>query len=103
MNVELSEVSDWLRTRSAHNHAEIIKPMPRISQDDNGEWSLDEDVDEASIYEAPFDGSDADAETIEELTGLSFLGEATEEYPEQRNCCISGNPTKRRILLSRTY
>jgi prolyl-tRNA synthetase len=103
VNQELSEIADWLRNRAAAQHSDIIKEIPRISKDENGDWSLDAEIDEASIYEIAFDGSDAEAEAIELLTGLSFLGDATEEYPEEQYCCISGKPTKRRVLLSKSY
>jgi len=103
VNLELTEISDWLRTRAATQHDDIIKTLPKLSQGENGSWSIDAEIDGTSIYEIPFDGSDADAETIEGLTGLSFLGDATEDYPEERPCCISGKKTKRRVLLSKSY
>jgi prolyl-tRNA synthetase len=103
VKLELAEISDWLRTRAATQHDDIIKTLPELSQGENGSWSINSEIDGASIYEIPFDGSDADAETIEGLTGLSFLGDATEEYPEERTCCISGKKTKRRVLLSKSY
>ena len=60
-------------------------------------------VENDMIYEMAFDGSDADAEVIERATSLSFLGDATEDYPEDRNCIITGKLTSRRVLLSRSY
>ena len=60
-------------------------------------------VEEGQIYELAFDGSDADAERLERATGLGFLGDATEPYPEPRPCHATGAPTTRRVLLSRSY
>ena len=45
--------------------------------------SLD-DVEDGKIYEMAFDGTDSHAETIERTTGLSFLGDATEPYEDER-------------------
>ena len=59
------------------------------------------EIKEGHIYELPFDGSDAHAEVIERTTGLTFLGDSTDEYPEERPCHMSGQPTKRRVLLLR--
>ena len=60
-------------------------------------------VEEGKIYELAFDGTDAHAEKIEKTTGLSFLGDATEPYNEERPCFMSGKMTKRRVLLAKTY
>jgi hypothetical protein len=60
-------------------------------------------VESDTIYEMAFDASDADAEIIERATSLNFLGDATTDYPKERNCIITGRLTARRVLLSRSY
>ena len=49
-----------------------------------------------------FDGSDAHAEVIERLTGLTFLGDATEEIQKLIVTCLR-KPTKRKVILAKTY
>jgi len=88
----LSEIADELRTRADQHTANVVVPLT----------SLD-DVEDGKIYEMAFDGTDSHAETIERTTGLSFLGDATEPYAEERNCFMSGKPTNRRVLLAKTY
>jgi hypothetical protein len=50
-----------------------------------------------------FDGTDSHAEVIERATSLNFLGDATDDYEEERPCHMTGQMTKRRILLAKTY
>ena len=59
------------------------------------------EIKEGHIYELPFDGSDAHAEIIERTTGLTFLGDSTDEFAEERPCHMSGTPTKRRVFAAR--
>ena len=61
------------------------------------------EVKDGHIYELAFDGSDAHAEAIERTTGLSFLGDATEPYAEERPCHMTGEMTTRRVLLAKSY
>ena len=65
--------------------------------------SLAEPVEPGRIYEIPFDGSDAEAAMVEELTGLSFLGDAREPFAKARKCAVSGKSTNRRVWLARSY
>ena len=62
-----------------------------------------ESVEDGKIYEVPFDGTDAHAETIERTTGLSFLGDSTDAYGEEKPCFMSGKMTTRRVILAKTY
>ena len=62
-----------------------------------------DNVEDGKIYELAFDGTDAHAETIERKTGLSFLGDATEQYEHERPCFMSGKPTTRKVILAKTY
>ena len=88
----LSEISDELRLRASAHTDNVVIPLT----------SLD-DVEDGKIYEMAFDGTDSHAETIERITGLSFLGDATEAYEDERACFMSGNMTTRRVLLAKTY
>jgi len=63
----------------------------------------DADTDSKSIYEIAFDGSDAEAEELERITGMTFLGDAMNGFDTEQKCIISGKPTLRRVYLSKTY
>ena len=89
---ELAGIADELRSRASAHSDNVVIPLT----------SLD-DVEDGKIYEMAFDGTDSHAETIERTTGLSFLGDATEAYEEERPCFMSGKPTTRRVLLAKTY
>ena len=88
----LDEISDELRARADAHAGNVIVPLT----------SLD-DVEDGKIYEMAFDGTDSHAETIERTTGMSFLGDATDGYEEERPCFMSGKPTTRRVLLAKSY
>ena len=98
----LDEISDVLRARSMQHMDNVIQPLPKFVET-NGEWSMKGEIEEGRIYEFPFDGTDVHAEVIERTTGLTFLGDATDEYEEEQTCHMSGKPTKRRVLLAKTY
>ncbi|MDP6865444.1 MAG: His/Gly/Thr/Pro-type tRNA ligase C-terminal domain-containing protein [Candidatus Poseidoniaceae archaeon] len=102
VNEVLDEISEVLRGRSSEHMEHVIQPLPEFVEND-GEWSMNGEVKEGHIYELPFDGTDAHAEVIERTTGLTFLGDSTDEYADERPCHMSGKPTKRRILLAKTY
>ena len=91
-NRVLGEISDELRDRSKAHTENILIPLTDL-----------ENVDDGKIYELAFDGTDAHAETIERTTGLSFLGDATEQYEHERPCFMSGKPTTRKVILAKTY
>ena len=42
-------------------------------------------------------------EIIEKHTGLTFLGDSTNEYNAEKPCHMSGKMTKRRVILAKTY
>ena len=88
----LDEIADELRRRSHLHTQDVVIPLVDLNA-----------VEDGKIYELAFDGSDSHAEQIEKTTGLSFLGDATEPYEEERPCFMSGNMTKRRVLLAKTY
>ena len=80
----------------------VIQPLPAFTEE-NGNWTMHGEIKEGHIYELPFNGSDAHAEIIERTTGLTFLGDATDAFAEELPCHMSGTPTKRRVLLAKTY
>ncbi len=91
-NRVLSEIADELRKRSAAHTENVVIPLTDL-----------ENVEDGKIYEMAFDGTDAHAETIERTTGLSFLGDSTEPYGEEKPCFMSGKMTTRRVILAKTY
>lgn len=98
----LEEISEELRRRSHAHMNDVVQPLPAINLVD-GAYVLEGEVKDGHIYELPFDGTDAHAETIERLTGFAFLGDSTDEYESVRPCHMSGTPTRRRVLLAKTY
>jgi hypothetical protein len=81
---------------------DVVQPLPAINWIDDT-YVLEGEVKDGHIYELPFDGTDAHAEAIERLTGFAFLGDSTDEYESERPCHMSGTPTRRRVLLAKTY
>ena len=81
---------------------EAIKELPKLVND-NGKWILSENLEEDKIYWTMFDGTDSDAETIEKLTGLSFLGDSVEDSINKSECCITNKITDRKVYLAKTY
>jgi len=88
----LSEISDELRVRAKAHSENVVIPLTDLN-----------DVQDGQIYEMAFDGTDAHAETIERTTGLSFLGDSTDQYEDERPCFMSGKMTTRRVILAKTY
>ena len=67
---ELLEVENELAVRTENMMAKSIRPLD----------SLDDEIQDALIYHAPFDGNDSDAELLEKSTGLTILGDSIESY-----------------------
>ena len=99
---KLNEISDELRRRSSVHMTDVVIPLPEFIQDGE-DWSLNGEILDGKIYEMAFDGSDAHAEIIERQTGLTFLGDSTEDYNSEKPCHITGKMTKRRVILAKTY
>ena len=99
---KLSQISDELRKRSAAHMDGVINELPQFT-DENGSWSMDGEIKDGKIYQMPFEGTDAHAEIIEKATGLTFLGDATDEYDTEIPCHMTGKMTKRRVILAKTY
>ena len=88
----LSEIADELRSRANAHSENVVIPLIDLDQ-----------VEDGKIYEMAFDGTDAHAEIIERTTGLTFLGDATDSYDDERPCFMSGKLTTRRVILAKTY
>ena len=101
-NNKLNEISTELRKRSFEHMNDVMVQLPEFVESD-GNWDMVGDIIDGKIYEMAFDGNDAHAEVIEKLTGLTFLGDSTDEYPQERPCLMTGKTTKRRVILAKTY
>ena len=99
---KLSEISSELRKRSAAHMDGVINELPKFTEV-SGTWSMDGEVKDGKIYQMPFEGTDAHAEIIEKATGLTFLGDSTDDYNTKLPCHMTGKMTKRRVILAKTY
>ena len=100
--LKLNQISSELRERSASQMAEAMAELPKFVNND-GNWLMEEDIIDGKIYHMPFEGTDAHAEIIERATGLTFLGNSTEDYNSDIPCHMTGKMTKRRVILAKTY
>jgi prolyl-tRNA synthetase len=98
----LDEIAVELRKRSSAHMEDVIQPLPPFSEID-GTWVMEGEIEDGKIYQIPFDGTDAHAEAIERATSLTFLGDSTDEFAEERPCHMSGKMTRRRVILAKTY
>ena len=98
----LDEISDELRLRSSKHISDVIIDLPTFTNS-SGNWEMEGEIIDGKIYEIPFDGSDAHAEIIEKATGLTFLGDSTDDYLSEKPCHMTGKMTKRRVILAKTY
>ena len=80
----------------------VINELPQFIEH-NETWSMQGEIKDGKIYQMPFEGTDAHAEIIEKATGLTFLGDATEDYDTELPCYMTGKMTKRRVILAKTY
>ncbi len=100
--IKLSEISNELRKRSTSHMDGAIVDLPTFTNQ-NGEWTMNGTIAEGKIYQMPFEGNDAHAEIIEKATGLTFLGDSTDNYDAEVACHMTGKMTKRRVILAKTY
>ena len=98
----LEEVADVLRSRSVQHMDDVIQQLPPFTESE-GIWTMQGDIEDGRIYEFAFAGTDAHSVIIERATGMTFLGDATDEYDEARPCHMTGVSTTRRVLLAKTY
>jgi len=99
---ELESMGDQMLKNSKEHFKNSIKKLPNFNSQGNL-LEFEEPIDNSSVYEIAFDGTDAQSELLEKSTGLSFLGDSTTPYKEQRTCVISGKLTNRKVFLSKTY
>jgi prolyl-tRNA synthetase len=90
---ELSEITDELSSRCNNTMNTMIKPLN----------SLEQEIEDAIIYEVAFDGNDSDAEILEKTTGLTILGDSMNPYDSPQECVVTGKKTTRRQHLARMY
>jgi prolyl-tRNA synthetase len=102
VKLKLEEVHTEMVTYAENRLEEVIIKLPKLYKDEDG-WKISEKLEDDKIYWTNFDGTDSDAEVIEKLTGLSFLGDSLEQLSDEVECCISGKPTNRKIYLAKTY
>ena len=81
---------------------DVMVRLPDFENND-GHWTMKDDIIDGKIYEMPFEGTDAHAEIIEKQTGLTFLGDSVDEYESPIPCHMTGKMTKRRVILAKTY
>ncbi len=90
---QLNIVSDDLATRTSEYVEGTVIQLNDLS----------EEVVDGCIYEVAFEGSDADAETLEKATGLTILGNSLTPYDSERPCIVSGKMTNNRQYIARMY
>jgi len=102
--ISLSNIADGVRKQLELVHDELTNRSHAHVEDCVIQLqSLDQEILDGRIYEVAFDGSDADAETLEKATGLAILGDAMSGYSEEQVCIVSGKQTKRKQHLARMY
>ena len=84
------------------NTDDVIQPLPAFVETE-GVWTMQGEIEDGHIYEFAFAGTDAHSEVIERATGLTFLGDATDEFDKPQPCHMTGIETTRRVLLAKTY
>tara|TARA_B100001123_G_scaffold258800_1_gene288401 strand:- start:1356 stop:2021 length:666 start_codon:yes stop_codon:yes gene_type:complete len=99
---ELEAISSEMNKRSSNYFNSRIKPLPNFKREVST-LVFDQEIEKGIVYEMAFDGNDAEAEIIEKNTNLSFLGDSTTPFDSEVQCCITGNKTRRRVLLAKTY
>ena len=97
----LEELAEDLRQRAKSLVSEKVKrfPFDNLDYDESQASSIESGI----VYEIAFEGNDSDAEFLEKKTGLTLLGECDEEFPEERNCLITGKATKKKQHIARMY
>ena len=90
---ELSLITDELSERCNNTMNTMVKQLN----------SLNQDIEDAIIYEVAFDGNDSEAEILEKTTGLTILGDSMIPYDSPQECVVTGKMTTRRQHLARMY
>ena len=97
----LEGLADDLRQRAKSLVSDKVQPFPfdNLDYDASQESSIETGI----VYQIAFEGNDSDAEFLEKKTGLTLLGECVDEFPEERNCIITGKATKKMQHIARMY
>jgi len=97
----LEGLAEDLRQRAKSLVSNKVQPFPfdNLDYDDSQESSIENGI----VYQIAFQGNDSDAEFLEKKTGLTLLGECVDEFPEERNCIITGKATKKMQHIARMY
>ena len=97
----LERLAEDLRQRAKSLVSDKVQPFPfdNLDYDVSQESSIENGI----VYQIAFEGNDSDAELLEKKTGLTLLGECDDEFPEERNCLITGKATKRMQHIARMY
>ncbi len=97
----LEELARDLRQKAKSLVSDKVQPFPfdNLDYDDSQESSIENGI----VYQIAFQGNDSDAEFLEKKTGLTLLGECVDEFPEERNCIITGKATKKMQHIARMY
>ena len=99
----MDEFASRISKTAREGHEKTIKHLPKLKKKDDGDWGFTEVIEEGFVYEMAFDGNDAEAQVIEDISGLSFLGEAVKEYQTEKECIMTGKSTKKKVYLAKTY
>ena len=97
----LERLAEDLRQRAKSLVSDKVQPFPFDNLDYDG--SQESSIENGIVYQIAFEGNDSDAELLEKKTGLTLLGECDDEFPEERNCLITGKATKRMQHIARMY
>ena len=97
----LEGLAEDLRQRAKSLVSDKVQPFPfdNLNYDDSQESPIENGI----VYQIAFEGNDSDAEFLEKKTGLTLLGECDDEFPEERNCIITGKATKKMQHIARMY
>ena len=97
----LEGLAEDLRQRAKSLVSDKVQPFPfdNLDYDVSQESSIENGI----VYQIAFEGNDSDAELLEKKTGLTLLGECDDEFPEERNCLITGKATKKMQHIARMY
>ena len=99
---ELQTIGEIMSKNSIEHFNSCISDLPSFSV--NGDALIfDEPINTDQVYEMAFEGNDAEAEMIENSTGLTFLGNSTNTYSKAKPCVITGKSTHNKVYLARTY
>ncbi len=101
ISTKLNQIQEEMVEMGANKLNSSIKKLPKLINEDG--WKLSEKIENDKVYWTAFEGTDSDAEIIERLTGLTFLGESLDDLDSEMECCITGKNTNCKVFLAKTY